>query len=259
MTDNNDYVGTDTATDEGQLNPQTDKQVDPSVIRKSTTKTLLNALSQASGQPLDSMEAAIAYVARLTNSQTNVDNAQSVEVESVQKQKRMGRRTEDTDLREQFSKLQADLQMKEQQLRNKELDTEILRLMGDRFDSELLEYSLQKVKNNIQITDNGPVIVNSKGQERYDMSGNPLTLAGLVEEVAKGNPKLLKQSNQLSGSGLRPGQQGFAGQVGESIPDYSRDPAAFEAWAAKNGLGKGRGLKSTTVSASQSIASRKIL
>jgi hypothetical protein len=91
------------------------------------------------------------------------------------------------------------------------------------------------------------------------MDGNPLTLSALIEEVAQGNPKLLKQNNLSSGSGLRPGQQTFAGAPLDQIPDYSKDPAAFNAWAAKMGLGKGVGLKATKVSATVSTASRKIL
>ena len=74
-----------------------------------------------------------------------------------------------------------------------------------------------------------------------------------------GNPKLLKQSNTNSGSGLRPGQGSFTGALDESVPDYSRDPAAFNAWANKNGLGTGTGLKGLTVSASVSNSTRKVL
>jgi len=132
--------------------------------------------------------------------------------------------------------------------------------MGDKFDSDLLDYALNKVKNNIQWNDDGSyAIVNQKGQERYGSDGNPLTISGLVNEVAVGNPKLLRQSNANSGSGLRPGQSSFTGALEESIPDYSRDPAAFNAWANKNGLGKGVGLKGLGVSATVSNSSRKVL
>jgi hypothetical protein len=124
----------------------------------------------------------------------------------------------------------------------------------------LLDYALNKVKNNIQWNDDGSyAIVNSKGQERYGSDGNPLTISGLVQEVAQGNPKLLKQSNSNSGSGLRPGQGSFTGALEETIPDYSRDPAAFNAWANKNGLGKGVGLKGLGVTATVSSSSRKVL
>jgi hypothetical protein len=124
----------------------------------------------------------------------------------------------------------------------------------------LLDYALSKVKSNIQWNDDGTYsIVDNKGRERYGMDGSPLTIRGLVEEVAKGNPKLLKQSNLPSGSGLRPGQGNFAGAPDDAIPDYSKDPAAFNAWANRMGLGKGLGLKGITVSASQSSSSRKIL
>jgi len=91
------------------------------------------------------------------------------------------------------------------------------------------------------------------------MDGNPLTINGLIEEVARGNPKLLKQSQSQGGSGLRMGQSQFAGAPMDQIPDYSKDPAAFNAWAAKNGLGKSVGLKATTVGVSVGTMSRKLI
>ena len=227
-------------------------------IRKSTTQSLLNALSQASGQQFESVEAALAYVAR-TSSQTVGGNEQPVE--QPNQQRRMGRpRSADNDLREQFTKLQLDLQKKETALRQKELDTEILRYMGDQFDPDLTDYAMQKIKSNIQFgTDGSFKIVNAKGQERYAMDGNPLTLQGLINEVAQGNPKLLKQSNASSGSGMRAGQGNFAGAPNDQMPNYATNPAEFNAWAAKMGLGKGVGLKGAKVTATVTNTSRKVL
>lgn len=232
--------------------------VNAGAIRKSTTQSLLNALSQASGQQFESVEAALAYVARTSSAQVG-GNEQPVEQQT--QQRRMGRpRGADNDLREQFQKLQTDLQKKEQALRQKELDAEILRHMTDKFDPDLQDYAMQKIKSNIQFAQDGSFrIVNQKGQERYGMDGNPLTLQGLIQEVAQGNPKLLKQSNGSSGSGMRAGQGNFAGAPNDQMPDYSKDPAAFNAWAAKMGLGKGVGLKGTKVSATVTNASRKVL
>ena len=228
-------------------------------IRKSTTNSILNALSQASGQNFESVEAALAYVAR-TSSQRG-GNAQPVESEPTENS-RIGRDVGDdsTDLRDQFMRLQRDLAQKDRALRMKELDTEILRNMGDRFDNDLQDYALQKIKSNLQFKRDGSyAIINQKGQERYGMDGNPLSLKGLVEEFAQGNPKLLKQNSLSSGSGLRPGQSQFAGAPPDQIPDYSKDPAAFNAWAQKMGLGKRVGLKGAGVSATVSTASRKIV
>jgi hypothetical protein len=257
----NTTVGSDSAPVVEQADNSTsgEGKVNPGAIRKSTTSTILNALSQASGQQFDSVEAALAYVAR-TSSNRSGGNAQPVEVDN--NETRMGRDVvnDNTDLREQFSKLQRDLASKERALRQKELDTEILRNMGDRFDPDLQDYALQKVKSNIQWKRDGTYsIVNNKGQERYGMDGNPLTIQGLLEEVAKGNPKLLKQNNLSSGSGMRQGQSQFAGAPNEAIPDYSKDPAAFEAWAQKMGVGKGIGLKGLKVGASLSTSTRKVL
>ena len=254
----NELVGSDTAPDATQDTNVAETNVKAGAIRKSTTSTILNALSQASGQQFESVEAALAYVAR-TSSQNRGGSVQPVEAE-VQ-ETRMGREDSDnTDLRDQFAKLQRDLASKERALRQKELDSEIIRNMGERFDPDLTDYALQKIKSNIKFQRDGSyVIVNQKGQERYGMDGNPLSIQGLIEEVAKGNPKLLKQNNLSSGSGLRPGQTQFAGAEPDMIPDYSKDPAAFNAWAAKMGLGKNVGLKATKVGVSVGTMSKKII
>ena len=256
----NQTDGNATAPEVSQDNGTNDGKVNAGAIRKSTTSGILNALSQASGQNFDSVEAAIGYMARTAN-QNNGGNAQPMDVEPTL-DSRMGREVgnDNTDLRDQFMKLQRDLAQKERALRVKELDTEILRNMGDRFDNELQDYALQKIKSNLTLKRDGTyTITNSKGQERYGMDGNPLNLKSLIDEIAQGNPKLLKQNNLSSGSGLRQGQQQFAGAVPDSIPDYSKDPAAFNSWAQKMGLGKRVGLKGAGVSATVSTASRKIV
>ena len=261
MTDNT-LVGNDTAPEAEQgTNQQVDGKVNAGAIRKSTTSGILNALSQASGQNFESVEAAIGYIARTASQQQVGGSAQPMESEPTT-DSRMGRDVgnDSTDLRDQFMKLQRDLAQKERALRQKELDTEILRNMGDRFDPDLQDYALQKIKSNLTFKRDGSYsIVNSKGQERYGMDGNPLNLKSLIDEVAQGNPKLLKQNNLSSGSGLRPGQQSFAGATPDAIPDYSKDPAAFNAWAQKMGLGKRVGLKGAGVTATVSTASRKIV
>jgi len=259
--DNQNFVGNDVApgTAQDSMSEAGEQNVNPGAIRKSTTQSLLTALSNASGTQFQSVEDALSYMARVGAQNNNAGNVQPSGQPKTQQQSSNGRVTTN-DLHEQFSKLQNDLAVKEQRLREKDLDGDIQRAMGDRFDSDLIDYALNKVKNNIQWNDDGTyAIVNQKGQERYGSDGMPLTIQGLVQEVAVGNPKLLKQSNTNSGSGLRPGQGSFTGALDESVPDYSRDPAAFNAWANKNGLGKGTGLKGLTVSASVSNSTRKVL
>lgn len=256
----NNFVGNEqpTGTAQDSMSEAGEQNVNPGAIRKSTTQSLLNALSNASGTQFQSVEDALAYMARVGAQNNTGGNAQPSGQPKVQQSSNS--RVTTNDLHEQFSKLQNDLAVKEQRLREKELDSDIQRAMGDRFDSDLIDYALNKVKNNIQWNDDGTyAIVNQKGQERYGSDGMPLTIQGLVQEVAQGNPKLLKQSNANSGSGLRPGQGSFTGAVDEAVPDYSRDPAAFNAWANKNGLGKGTGLKGLSVSATVSSSSRKVL
>ena len=250
----NEIVGNDTAEIAEGGDTSADVKVNPGAIRKSTTASILNALSNASGQQFESVEAALAYMARTSAQQSPVGgNAQPVE------QSKPNGRVTTNDLHEQFNKLQQDLARKEQALREKELDGEIMKAMGDRFDGDLLDYALTKVKSNIQWNEDGTYsIVNQKGQERYGQDGNPLSINGLVKEVAQGNPKLLKQSNLTGGSGLR--QNGnFAGAPEDGIPDYTKDPAAFNAWAQRNGLGKRVGLKAATVEVHAQAMSRKIL
>lgn len=254
------FVGNETAPDamQDQSNGNNAEQnVNAGAIRKSTTSSILNALSNASGQKFESVEAALSFMARTSAQQTNGGNAQPVEQQNADKR---SNRVTTNDLHEQFNRLQQDLQVKEQKLRERDLDSEIQRAMGERFDSDLLDYALTKVKSNIEWYEDGTyAIVDNKGRERYGIDGSPLTINGLVNEVAQGNPKLLRQSSGNSGSGLRPGQGGFAGALDEGIPDYTRDPAAFNAWAARNGLGKNVGLKGMKVTATSAAPSRKIL
>ena len=244
--DNNNVESQNTSSDS--------TKIDPGTIRKSNTQGILNALSRASGQKLDSVEDAVAFIAKSTAQSQIGGNAQLVEEHRSPQQSRS---VSNNDLQEQFQKLQAELSSKETALKGKELESEILQAMGDRFDSDLTEYALQKVKSNIQWNDDKTYsIVNAKGQERYGQDGNPLTIRDLVNEVGQGNPKLLKQAFTQSGSGLRPGQTRFAGSELDAVPDFATNPAAFRAWKEKRGLGSGTGLKSMGVKISDSTPNR---
>jgi len=246
VSDNNNVESTQSSSE---------STVNPSAIRKSQTQGILNALSKASGTNLSSVEDAVQFIAQQKAVQTQAGgNVQPVEQRQPQQQTRS---VSNNDLQEQFQKLQSELSQKEVALKGKELESDIMQSMGDRFDSDLSDYALQKVKSNIQWNDDNTYsIVNQKGQERYGQDGEPLTLKDLVEEVAQGNPKLLKQSATQSGSGLRPGQSKFAGSDLDAIPDYSRDPAAFKQWKQRNGLGRGVGLKGLNVAVSDSSPKR---
>lgn len=229
-------------TDQG-----TEQRVNPGAIRKSTTQSILKAASQAAGMEFESVEAMAAAFARLS-AQSSVAPQQPVTEQNLQ-----NRRATTTDLQEQFVSLKQDLAKKEQALRERELDGEIRQAMGDKFDTDLVDYALSKVRANIQWDNGNYLIVNSKGQVRYGEDGSPLQISGLVDEVAKTNPKLLRMSQtSQSGSGLRP-QQGMFGGESEMMPDYSKDPAAFNAWANRSGLGRGVGLKSVSAQVSNSM------
>ncbi|CAB4153385.1 hypothetical protein UFOVP623_14 [uncultured Caudovirales phage] len=251
----NDSQGTENL-DVNQNSGEGQMQVNPGAIRKSQTQGILNALSAASGQQFESVEAAASWAARVSAMASQSGGSAQPKVDS---QPRQGRKNSDSDLQEQFQALQNKLATQEHQLREKELDGDIRSAMGEKFDSDLLDYALTKVKSNIQWNDDGTyAIINTKGQQRYSQDGTPLSIRGLVEEVARSNPKLLKQNTSNSGSGLRPGQGQFAGAPDDAIPDYTRDPAAFNAWAQRNGLGKNVGLKGVGVQVSNSMAQKKV-
>ena len=231
----------------------TDNKVNAGAIRRSTTQSILKAASAATGLEFDSVESMAAALARLSAQNQNTHTQPS-----PQETPRSGRLTTN-DLQEQFVALRNDLSKKEQQLREKELDGEIRSAMGDRFDGDLVDYALTKVKSNIVWEDGTYSIVNSKGQVRYAEDGNPMTISGLVAEVAKSNPKLLKvNSSGPTGSGLRPREGMFGGEA-EVMPDYITDPAGFNAWATRNGLGKGIGLKGVRASVSNSSTSKRVV
>lgn len=239
---------------QGQSVDQQSTEVNAAGIRKSTTQSILKAASQASGMDFDSVEALAAALARLGSM------SQQVQPQVQQVEPQQSKRLTTTDLQDQFQALRQDLAKKDQLLRERELDQEIRSSMGDRFDSDLIELALSKVKSNIQWEDGTYQITNSKGQVRYGEDGNPLTISGLVNEVAKANPKLLRAaSGQNTGSGLRPREGMFGATDSEVVPDYTQDPAAFNAWAQRNGLGKGVGLKGVKASVFNSSTVNRIV
>jgi hypothetical protein len=157
------------------------------------------------------------------------------------------KRVSGNDLQEQILAMKQEMELKEQRLRERELEGSIRNAMGDRFDTDMLDYTMNKIKAQLTEVDGEWIVVNSKNQQRYTSDGRPMAVADLIEEIAKTNPKLLRQQPQMGGSGLRPGVSGgdFPSDS-EFVPDYTTDPAAFAAWASKRGLGKGTGLKSVT-------------
>jgi hypothetical protein len=244
-------VGNEQAQSQPTDQGNNEQRVNPGAIRKSTTQSILKAASAASGMEFDSVEAMAAALARLSamsaTQQTTVTPQQSTQ-ETVQ-----NKRTTTTDLEQQFKGLKAELAQKEQALRERELDGQIRGAMGDKFDTDLVDYALSKVKSGIKWEDGQALIVNSKGEIRYDDNGNPMSIEGLVNEVAQNNPKLLKVAQtQSNGSGLRPRAGQFGGES-EVMPDYATDPAGFNAWAVRSGLGKGVGLRGVGVSVSNSL------
>ena len=250
ITENNDTSAQNVDNQPNAGNEQ--PQVNAGAIRKSTTGSILKAASNALGQEIESVEGLVAAIARLS---TN-----SVVTKEPSMEEPKSRRTSTNDLQDQFVQLKNELQKKDQALKERELDSEIRMSMGDKFDSDLLDYALTKVKSNIKWESDGSYsIVNNKGQVRYGDNGEPMTIKSVVEEVAKNNPKLLRSSmNSTNGSGLRQSGSPMFGGDSDMIPDYSTNPDQFNAWAARNGLGKGVGLKGVKASVYTSTTSKKV-
>lgn len=236
--------------------------VNPGQIRKATTQSILKAAQNATGMEFGSVEEMMAALARLSvanQSSTAQSVAQAAADEAQEAQ--TSKRITGNDLQEQILAMKQEMELKEQRLREKELDSSIRNAMGDRFDGDLTEYTIDKIKNQLVEEDGQYIVVNAKNQQRYNQDGNPMTLRDLIDEIGRTNPKLLRQAPASGGSGLRP-QSGAYGDGlpgdGEFVPDYTRDPAAFNAWAQKRGLGKNTGLKGVTASVYNSTSSRKV-
>jgi hypothetical protein len=261
-----DQAQTDSAVDESPSQPVKER-INAGQIRKSTTQNLLRAAQNATGLEFNSVEDLISTLAELKTMTTRQSQAQPTSTaqhdENQQQQQPDGTRrprVTGNDLQEQIQALKREMDLKEQRLRERELDSNIRSSLNDRFDPEFMDYTINRVKSQLVEQDGEWIVVNAKNQQRYNTAGEPMSVKELVDELAQSNPKLLRQQPQTTGSGLRP-RQGFEGLPGddEQIPDYTRDPAAFNAWAAKRGLGKNQGLKAVTASVSNSTQVRKIM
>lgn len=254
--------GPDEGRTESQDNQQSTKQeINPAQIRKSTQQSLLKAASSAAGMEFTSMEDLIGMVARAAQmqnaTQPNAQPTQPVEQSETAEQK--SKRITSNDLADQLSAMRQQMADQQTQLRSKELDNSIRSAMGDRFDSAFSDYTIGEIKRSLHDQDGEWIVVDSKQRQRYTAEGNPMKVSNLIEELAQKNPKLLKQVQMPGGSGLRP-QGAFDGNPGdgEMVPDYTKDPAAFNAWANRRGLGKNAGLKGVTASVTNSTAIRKV-
>jgi len=235
-------------------------EVNPAAIRKSTQQSLLKAASTAAGVEFNSMEDLIGMVARLSQQQAQPpQQAQPQQNDSGETAEQRQKRVTANDLQDQLQAMRQQMADQQSQLRQKELDTSIRSAMGDKFDSAFSDYTIGEIKRSLHDQDGEWIVVDSKNRQRYTADGLPMTVQNLIEELGQKNPKLLKQQMTQGGSGLRP-QGAFDGFPGDSemVPDYSRDPAAFNAWASKRGLGKNTGLKSVTASVYNSTSTRKM-
>lgn len=240
------------------------QQPNPGAIRKSTTAGILKAASNATGMEFNSVEELMTTIARLSAVANTRDSqqTQSQPTQQADGNEEGGRkRVTNNDLAEKYEQLRREMQDKERKLLEKQLDDNIRSAMGDRFDSQFMDYTLSKIKGQLLEQDGEWIVVNGRNQQRYHAEGRPMTVRDLIEELATENPKLLRQSAPMGGSGLRPQGGAFSGGIpgdNEMIPDYTKDPAAFNAWAARKGLGKNTGLRTVGASVYNSTSSKKV-
>ena len=248
-----DIVDTQQTTPEGD-----DGQPNPGAIRKSTTQGILKAASNATGMEFHSVEDMMAALARLS-AQSAGPIAQSPQPSQPSPSEPQSSKLKMTDLQDQFLSLKRELEVKEQRLRETELLGNIRNSLGDRFDPDLLDYTTQQIRGQLKEVDGQWAIVDGAGRVRYNSEGQPMSIQNLAEELAKRNPKLLRQTQSApSGPGLRPNGLWSGGVPGvdEAVPDYTTNPAAFNAWAAARGLGKGVGLRGISATVSNSTPKR---
>lgn len=241
------------------------QQPNPGAIRKSTTQGILKAAAQATGMQFNSVEDMMTAIARMSALANVKETQQPQQPQQSQQSEESGdggrKRVTNNDLAEKYEQLRREMQDKERKLLEKQLDDQIRGSMGDRFDPAFMDYSINKIRSQLVEQDGEWIVVNGRQQQRYHSEGRPMTVRDLIEELAADNPKLLRQSAPMGGSGLRPQGGAFSGGLpgdGEVVPDYTKDPAAFNAWAARKGLGKNTGLRSIGASVYNSTSSKKV-
>lgn len=244
---------------QGQQSQSTEQTVNPAAIRKSTQQATLKALSNATGLEFQSMDDLISTVARLSQ-QAQVAQAQPKAQPQGETEEQKQKRVTANDLQDQLQAMKQQFEQQQLALRQKELDGSIRSAMGDQFDPAFADYTISEIKRQLVEQDGEWIVVDGKNRQRYSTeTGAPFTVKELIEEMGRNNPKLLRQLAQpKGGSGLRPQGAMFDGMPGdgEFVPDYTKDPAAFEQWASRKGLTKNTGLKSLGVNVQNSSPSR---
>lgn len=211
----------------------------PAEIRKATTRNILSAVAEATGQSIDSMEDLIRIAS--VREQAPQRTAQVTPAASA-----------DGSALEQIDALRQALHKKDDMMRQRDLQSMVKDKMGDMFEPELSEFVVMKIQAQVKIKEDGSLFVADEfGKTKYrEDTGMPYGIDDVVKDVARQYPKTVKQTQQSTGSGIR---GGMANVDAAGMPDYASDPAAFNLWASKNGLGKGVGLKGMRATVSSSL------
>lgn len=257
-TSNQEITQTDNPT-QNTNQDSTETQPNPGAIRRRATQNILDAARQVSEHNFSSVEDLINHIADLER-QVKISQQLQTNPTTAQQETKQSRVT-NTDLADKYEQLKLEIAQKEEKLRERDLDNTIRAAIQDRFDSDLLEYSSAKIRQSLVFQDDEWIVVDSKQRQRYNTNGQPMTVRDLADELAQKNPKLLRQREEMpQGSGLRsPSIFDNRESDLETVPDYTRDPAAFNRWAQSRGLGRGNGLKSMGIQVSSSSQSRKIM
>lgn len=199
-------------------------------IRKAGQMEVLNVLSKATGQTFSNARDAAAFFESLKNSG---DTAQSTPANKKQEapSKSNG---EIAELRQMIQSLQSDLAKKDTAVRQSNLQSQITAAMSKNgFDLEYSDLATQEFEKQIAFDEDGSYFVKGKdGNVRLDQNGDPFTLDALASEILKRRPKLAKEEAR-TGTGTRFGFKAANGP--DEQPDASKDPAAWRAWANRQG------------------------
>ena len=210
-------------------------QVNPADIRKNTTKSILSAVYQATGNQFNSVEEMINW-SQLASEKLNqkapepeVKARASTGLDSVQ---------------EELKAMKEAIARKDHMLRERDTNSMIQSQLQDQFEPELQEFVISKVKEQIKYDGDRLLIKDENGNTRYNLdTGNVLTVKDLVQEIGRKYPKTLKSQPVPEGRGPGIRSSTSIRQLSnDEIPDYATNPAEFKLWAEKNGIGS-RGIK----------------
>lgn len=209
-------------------------------LRRAGQREVLNVLSKATGQVFNNAREAAAYYESLKETKAG-DSDQSNNKQHKQPDGKSS--GEIAELRQMIQSLQADLSKKDTAVKQANIEAQITQAMGKNgFDPEYFDLAKIEFNKQLAFDDNGEFYVKGKdGNVRLDKNGDPFTLDLLAADIIKSRPKLAKEDAR-TGTGTRFGFKGPSVDVDDQ-PDASKDPAAWRAWATRQGTNSLKGMQ----------------